>query len=37
MQGPQMDQAHLGAGAPGFVTQAQLDELSIAVTHTEED
>ncbi len=24
-------------GAPGFVTQAQLDELSIAVTHTEED
>ena len=24
-------------GAPGVVTQAQLDELSIAVTHTEED
>ena len=24
-------------GAPGFVTQAQLDEHSIAVTHTEED
>ena len=24
-------------GAPGFVTQAQLDELSIAVTHTEEE
>ena len=29
--------AHLGTGAPGFVTQAQLGELSIAITHTEED
>ena len=25
------------AGAPSFVTQAQLDELNIAVTKTEED
>ena len=35
-QGSRMGLAHLGC-APGEVTQAQLDELSIAVTRKEEE